>query len=493
MPDLAAALELLEAMDYRHTFRRYEFFRPYPKQRDFFALGAACRERIFIAGNRVGKTESGAYEATLHATGLYPDDWPGRRFRHKTVGWVAGVSSSDVKRVAQLKLCGPPGVEAEWGTGMIPKDCLLDKAMGRGVTDAIDELQVQHFTGGKPDGVSRIVFKSYEQGRKTFQGDAIDWGWCDEEPEPTPIQQEVYPEFLTRLKGDGCMFVTYTPMYGPTPFTMRLTDGNPDRGKVTMSLEEIPPPELGGHFTAEEIAKRKAGYEAHEYEARVHGIPRLGEGAIFRTPDALIIEPAIHQVPLEWVKGWGIDFGGASETSHPFAAALCAWDRDADCVHVLHTIRMRGAISLVHATAMKGIAADVPVFWPRDGLNKDPHGGAPLKDGYAKHGLRMHSEHAHWPDKSLSTEAGITEWDEREKTGRLKFAAHLSEALEERRFYHRKDGLIVKIRDDILSAVRQFLMMKRFGKVVPLGGANTSRRNMPPPPADWDVFTGEPL
>lgn len=436
-------------------------------------MGAEKRERVFMAGNQLGKTEAGAYEAALHATGLYPKDWPGKRFRHKTVGWVAGVSSNDVKRVAQHKLCGPPGVDSEYGTGMIPKDCLLDKAMGRGVTDAYDEIQVQHFTEGKADGVSRIVFKSYEQGRKTFQGDTIEWGWGDEESE----KPEVYNEFVTRLKGDGIIFTTFTPLFGPTEFVNSFRDGGDDKGIVTMTLDEVPPPEQGGHFTAEEKAKRLAGYKSHERDARARGIPLLGSGVIFSTAEDQVTEPAIQWVPQEWVKGWGVDFQGAglSDTAHPFAAALCAWDRDGDVVHVLHTIRMRGAISLVHATAMKALAADVPVFWPRDGLNKDPHGGMALKDGYKKHGLRMHSEHAAWPDGSLSTEAGITEWDEREKTGRLKFASHLSELLEERRFYHRKEGMIVKIRDDLLSAIRIFLMSKRFAKVVQLGPVRYQR------------------
>ena len=481
MPTPAETLELLEALEYARTLSRDLAFRPYPKQREFFAMGAEKRERIFMAGNQLGKSEAGAYEAALHATGLYPDDWPGRRFDRKTVGWVAGVSSNDVKRVAQRKLCGAPGVEEEWGTGMIPKDCLLDKAMGRGVTDAIDEIQVRHVTGG----VSRIVFKSYEQGRKTFQGDTIDWGWGDEEAD----KPDVYPEFVTRLRGDGIIFTTFTPLFGPTDFVNSFKSGGVDKGIVSMTLDEVPRAEDGGHFTeAEKEQRKRAAMQGgrHMYDARIRGLPLLGSGVIFETPEEDVVEPRIEHVPLEWVKGWGIDFG----IGHPFAAALCAWDRDADCVHVLHTVRMKDAISLVHASAMKGIAADVPVFWPKDGADRDPHGGAPLKDGYRKHGLRMYPDHAHWPDGSLSTEAGIAEWNERERTGRLKFAGHLSECLEERRYYHRKEGIIVKMRDDILSAVRIFLMMKRFAKVTHLGGENTARSRMPLPPQDWDVFTG---
>ena len=48
-------------------------------------------------------------------------------------------------------------------------------------------------------------------------------------------------------------------------------------------------------------------------------------------------------------------------------------------------------------------------------------------------------------------------------------SAHLSDWFEEYRFYHRDNGLIVPIRDDILSATWKGLMMKRFAKVVPLG------------------------
>ena len=71
----------------------------YPRHMEFFAAGGhhepmslpACgpgctgkphRERLMLAANRIGKTESvGAYEVALHATGRYPPWWPGLRFR----------------------------------------------------------------------------------------------------------------------------------------------------------------------------------------------------------------------------------------------------------------------------------------------------------------------------------------------------------------------------------------------------------------------------
>ena len=443
----------LEFIAYRKKFGRWYYFRPYPKQRDFYALGAVKRERLFMAGTQVGKTEGGAYEAACHATGMYPDWWVGKRFDHPTRGWAAGVTSLDVRNVQQRKLCGPPGVDSEWGTGLIPKDMLLDKSLARGVTDAYDQIQVRHVSGG----VSIIQFKSYEQGRAKFQGDTIDWGWADEEPEKI----EVYDEFLSRLTGDGILFMTFTPLFGPTELVNSFTnEEHPDRGIVVMSLDEAE------HFTAEEKAKRLAGYKRHERDARARGIPKLGSGAIFITPEEQIIEPALSYIPEEWVKLWGIDFG----IGHPFAAVLILWDRDNDVIHVHHAIRMSDALSIVHAAAMKKIGANVRVAWPRDGTERDRNTGETLAAGYKKHGLLMMPDHATWPDGSVSTEAGIDEWDEREKTGRLKVAAQLTEWLEERRFYHRKDGQIVKLRDDLMSATRIGLMMKRFARKAPLGG-----------------------
>jgi hypothetical protein len=81
----------------------------------------------------------------------------------------------------------------------------------------------------------------------------------------------------------------------------------------------------------------------------------------------------------------------------------------------------------------------------------------------------MLDEHATFEDGGYGTEAGVLEMDERMKTGRLRVAAHLADWFEEYREYHRKKGLIVKVRDDIMSATRIGVMAKRFGKAVQLG------------------------
>lgn len=451
--DLKEILAGLEALDYRLTFQKFYDFRPYARQKEFLDLGATKRERLLIAGNQNGKTQIGAYEAACHLTGIYPPDWAGRRFDRPTKGWIAGETSLVVRDVQQKKLCGEPGVDELFGTGMIPKELFVDKpSLARGVTDAYDTIQVRHVSGG----VSVGRFKSYEQGRQKFQGESIDWGWCDEEP-----PEDVYAEFLTRTVATGGMaFMTFTPLKGRSSVVLRFLDEpSPDRDVVTMTIEDAL------HIPPDQRARIIAAYLPHEREARARGVPVLGSGRILMASEASVIEAALTYIPEHWVKLWGVDFG----IDHPFAAALIAWDRDADVIHVLHTIRISDALPLQHAAAMKPIGINVPVAWPLDGTQRRDD-GKPLSDHYKRCGLRMLPEHATWEGGGVSTEAGILEMDDRERTNRLKYASHLSDLLEERRFYHRKDGQIVKLKDDILSAVRIAVMQKRSARAVQLGG-----------------------
>ena len=74
---LAAEIEAASAEQRR--YRAKDWWRPYPKQAQFFATGIRFRERGLFAGTRLGKTESLAYEMSCHLTGEYPPDWPGRK------------------------------------------------------------------------------------------------------------------------------------------------------------------------------------------------------------------------------------------------------------------------------------------------------------------------------------------------------------------------------------------------------------------------------
>lgn len=460
---IRAALEAVRTFDKYKTYNKLDFFEPYAPQLKFFGFGTTKRERMFMAGNQVGKTEAGAFETACHLTGDYPDWWNGKKFDHPIKAWAAGVSSVDVRDGPQSKLCGPYGVVSAFGTGYIPKERFADKpSMSRGVTDAYDTIQVVHKTNGIEDGVSTLGFKSYEQGREKFQGATLDYGWADEEP-----PMDVYAEFLTRIRGNGIMILTFTPLHGLTPLVGYFQEAHPDRVIVNMALDDA------GHFTEEEKEKKIAGYLSYERDARRYGVPLLGSGRVFTFDESMIKEPYLDDVPEHWFKLWGCDFG----VGHPFAAVLIAHDRDADVIHVLNGVRLVGDERMpinsqpsFHAEQMKAMGASVPVAWPHDGTQREKgNPAATIASIYRAQGLQMLPTHATFPDGGYSTEAGIKEMEGRFITGKLKVSSHLVQWFEEYRTYHRKDGLIVKQNDDLMSATRIAVMARRFAKQVPLG------------------------
>lgn len=439
----------LKELERRKRERRLDFYEPYPKQLEFHTLGKTKHEIALIASNRSGKTYSAAAEVAMHLTGLYPPNWPGKRFDHPIRMWSCGVTGLVVRDVNQKLLFGTPGVEMDQGTGMVPKECVDWKngvSTSRGYSDAFDTVQVKHVSGG----ISTVAFKSYEQGRAKFQAETLDLIHCDEEP---PI--DIYSECIVRLATTGgLMLCTFTPLEGMSAVVIRyLQEPSPDRAFINMTIDDAL------HFSDEERIRIVAAYPAHEREARAKGIPMLGSGAIFQVSDESITEDSIAVVPEHWAKGIGLDFG----IDHPFAGVLMAWDRDADCIHIIKCVKMKDARAVDHSVAMKPWGA-VRAFWPHDGSTRDKGSGETLASIYKSHGVKMYQTHASFPDGSISTEAGIMEMQERMTTGRFKVGRDLVDWFVEKRMYHRKDGMIVKQNDDLLSATRVGMMMKRYWK-----------------------------
>lgn len=74
----------------------------------------------------------------------------------------------------------------------------------------------------------------------------------------------------------------------------------------------------------------------------------------------------------------------------------------------------------------------------------------------------MLHEHATWPAGGNGVEQGIMELYNLIQLGKLKIFDHLSDCFEEFMQYHRDErGNVVKVNDDILSAIRYAYMMRR--------------------------------
>ena len=225
-------LALLEEKDRRK--RRRKLFDLYPetgplrrelyaKHMAFFRGGSKYMERCMMAANRIGKTWGvGGYETTLHLTGKYPEWWDGRRFKEPISAWVAGDTRTTTRDIVQTALLGVGGDAGagELGAGLIPGELIVGKPTPmQGVPGGIDTVAVRHVSGG----VSTLGFKSYDQGRRTFQGTRKQLVWLDEEP---PI--EVYEEAMLRLTAtvpgeeNGLMLCTFTPLLGLSKVALKF-------------------------------------------------------------------------------------------------------------------------------------------------------------------------------------------------------------------------------------------------------------------------------
>ena len=91
--ELREAARLLTAV----KMRKVSVYSPYPKQREFHRLGATKRERMLMAANQVGKTLCAGFEVSAHATGIYPDDWEGRRYSSANNWWVANTNNETTR------------------------------------------------------------------------------------------------------------------------------------------------------------------------------------------------------------------------------------------------------------------------------------------------------------------------------------------------------------------------------------------------------------
>lgn len=217
------------------------------------------------------------------------------------------------------------------------------------------------------------------------------------------------------------------------------------------------------HYTDEEREAIVAAYPAHEREARAKGIPVLGSGRIFPVPEEDIkVEP--FSLPKFWPRIGGLDFGW----DHPSGAVELAWDTESDVVYVTKAHRASQQTPAMQAITLKPWGTWLPWSWPRDGRRETLEGaGIALAKQYKEQGMNMLGTHAQFADGSVSVEAGLMEMLDRMQTGRFKVFSNLNDWFEEFRLYHRKDGVVVKLRDDLMSATRYGVMMLRKSAVNP--------------------------
>lgn len=497
------AKRMFTELQYRQKYRRIDFYRPNRAQLKFHALHGP--EKMLRAGNQLGKTHGTGFEFASHATAIYPEWWQGRTFLKpppierpvEWIGWASCTTSEKVRDGAQDKLLGPVLEDGGLGTGLIPLDNIVGRPMmARGIAGFVDTATILRETGGK----GRIQFKTYQQGREAYQGTPVDVNWLDEDV--SRDDDSIYGECLARKTTTrGIIICSLTPLLGLSPLRKRFKErAGRECYEVLMTIDDCRTSN-GGHIPDEDVPGIIGQYKSNEVMTRVYGADMMGEGSVFDAPLENIrhnLDPA--SVPPYWPWMWGMDFrhSGSPTSGHPFAAVLGCWDRDADVIYIMHAVRMLG-LATSHVAAMKALPRwEAPVAYPHDGGR-----GASIIDGdtiaktYRGLGLNMRPTHATLDGKSNNFEGGIRLMENRFAAKKLLVASHLTEWFDEYQGYHRKDGLVVKVDDDLLSATRQLVMDIRFARTVENfdyrrsgTGAGYARGTAGHDAGDFDLFTG---
>lgn len=261
------------------------------------------RNRWVFGGNRSGKTECGAVEALWWARGNHPY----RSNRKNVQGWVVSLSYEVQRDVAQSKIMN-----------YINPDWIEDIVMMSGKKDSaeygvVDYILIKNVCGG----MSKIAFKSCDQGREKFQGASLDFVWFDEEP-PRDIYEECRMRVLDRC---GDVWGTMTPLKGLTWVYDEIYLNSRQSDEVWHEhIEWADNPFLN----PKEIADISKSLSEESLSSRRYGKFCEAEGIVYKEFDTQthIIKP--FDVPYEWQDNISIDPG----LNNPTACLFCAIDFD---------------------------------------------------------------------------------------------------------------------------------------------------------------------
>lgn len=277
--------------------RRYNADKVHLKQAEFHR--APQRNRWVFGGNRSGKTECGAVESVWLALGEHPY----KPNRPDVQGWVVSLTQQVQRDVAQSKILK-----------YLPPRRIEDVVMTSGRKGSpeygiIDHILVRNAFGG----ISKLGFKSCDQGREKFQGASLDFVWFDEEP-PLDVYEECRMRVFDR---SGYIFGTMTPLKGLTWVydEIELNSRNdPEVWCTHMEWKDNP------YLDPAEVENMSAVMSADEQQSRRYGRFFAGEGLVYPEfdPARHVIDP--FDVPPEWQCAVSIDPGLNNPTSCHFYA-----------------------------------------------------------------------------------------------------------------------------------------------------------------------------
>ena len=305
----AALLELAERIKFRRKNPDITKYRPHDKQKIFHC--SYCKKKLYIGGNRSGKTVGGCVEGIWRATGTHPyrDDLNNLG---PTRGRVVAVSFNE----GVEKIIFPQ--YQQW--------CPTKYLRGGSWESAYNKAtRTLHFTNG-----STIEFMSYDQDLDKFAGTSRHWIHFDEEP-----PKDIYKECLARLiDTDGEFWITMTPVEGITwvfddlyePNIEKQGEYNPDVFIVEINTLENP------YLNQKAIESFLLSVDDDDVHARIEGQFVRKGGRIYKNFDPTIGGTHVLSEPIENAKEYFKDWLWICSLDHglnnPTAVLWTAIDKE---------------------------------------------------------------------------------------------------------------------------------------------------------------------
>mgnify|MGYP005817447595 FL=1 len=371
------------------------------------------------------------------------------------------MSNETTRDIVQAELLGSPDDPEAFGSGAIPRKNIIKTERKPGVPNAKSVALVRHISGEN----SSLHFKAYEMGVEKWQGRSVDVVWLDEEP-----SRELYSQAVTRtLDRRGMVYMTFTPEHGMTETVaaflnnikkgQSLTNATWDHASEKIKTKNG----VDGHLSESVMEQILSAYSPHEREMRRYGRPSIGSGLIFPiNEEDLMVDPL--ELEEHWPRIAAIDFGW----DHPTAVVWCAIDNENETFYIYDCYRASKASPAVHAEVIRQRPHFIPIAYPHDGNRRDSMGNPGLAEQYRGLGCNFLLQHFTNPPGlgekkgSNSVEEGIMALLQAMENGKFKVFSTLPNWFEEFRMYHRKEGKVVALRDDLMSATRYAFQSQRY-------------------------------
>lgn len=287
---------MLSTSEIKYLGKEIALYRPIDNaQIDFYKSQANIR--WFFGGNQSGKTYTNMMDLAQLVLNVHP-------FKSISQGlhWVCIESWEQVRDI----------LWEENLKKMIPEHHIFNISYGQDKTPKKIMLKNGH----------RIEFKAFNQGRELFQGRAIDTCYCDEQcsHDFQGILNEIQARLMTK---DGYLSWSMTPII-PQPILEERIESLPETDEVFYADLNSNRTSNGGYVSDERIDQMIAEWPEEVQITRIKGLFASFYGAVYKTFSRNIHVIKSFEIPEEWAKYRGFDFG----FTNPFVCLWCAQDKD---------------------------------------------------------------------------------------------------------------------------------------------------------------------